>query len=366
MTNAASALTKTHIKKIFPAIAERYALIGRGPIGEASGFGAVWKAHDQWLDRDVALKFSDHDMAEELRLCRDSEGQTVRVYDYFRSESGWNAYAMELLESPWISLRSFIENHKYKTGDLQHYFDTFEIVQSMLSGLGHIHGRPYSRTGRFVHADIKPDNLFLRLLPKKRARTVFRLPAADTLVKIIDMGISTGNGQFLMGHTPAYSPKKHVARRGADMYAIAVTLLELLTGELPDHDTMQHKARIRTFVAKKSSGSAYFDELAIDFASRCATASSRPGETARVHLRYMDEEVFGIDGLELMAMRAIVKEYSGGAKKQDLADFLFGILAPAYQWQNRTEYRLAAMKEMVMRLYDKGMLKLRGQHYFPA
>lgn len=366
MTNAASTLTRTQIQRIFPAIAVRYALLGEGAIGEASGFGAVWKAYDQWLERPVALKFSDRDMAEELRLSRDSEGQTVRVYDYFRSQSRWNAYAMELLESPWISVSGFIQRHKYKASDLQHYFDTFEIVRSMLSGLGHIHGRPYSRTGRFVHADIKPDNLFLRLLPKKQVRSVFRLPAADTLVKIIDMGISTENGDLLMGGTPAYSPDKPVARRGADLYAVAVTFLELLAGKRPSRKTMGHKARIRDFIRKTSSGSAYFNEVATEFASSCATASSRPGETSRVHTRYLEDWVFGIDGTELIALRAICKEYPGGAKKQELADFLFDILAPIHQWQNRTDYRLTTMKEMVVSLRENGMLTLSGQRYIPS
>jgi len=365
MTNAASALKKTEIRKIFPAIDERYELLGSKPIGAASGFGAVWKATDKWLGRDVALKFSNQDMTDELSLCRDIEGQTVRVYDYFRSDNCWNAYAMELLDSPWISVSGFIKHHKYKIGDLQHYFDTFEIAQSLLSGLGHIHGRPYSRAGRFVHADVKPDNLFLRLLPKKRPRTVFRLPAAATLVKIIDMGISTENGHYLMGHTPDYSPKKPYARRGVDFYAVAVTFLELLTGKRPSKEVLGHKARIRAFVEKMSSGSVYFDEVAIEFARNCATASTRPGETARVHTRHLEDYVFGLDGLELIAIRAICKNYPDGASKSILADFLFGILAPTKQWKNQTEYRIEAMKEMVKNLYLNEELVLRGQTYFP-
>jgi len=366
MANAASRLNKIQIRALFPAVAERYTLLGRRAIGEASGFGAVWKAHDNWLDRQVALKFSKVNMAEELRLCRDTEGQTVRVFDYFRSSDGWNAYAMELLETPWLSVSSFIRNHTYKPRDLQHYFDCFEIARSLLSGLGHIHGRPYSRTGRFVHADIKPDNLFLLLVPKKRAGTVFRMPTAEHLVKILDMGISTENGAPLFAYSPAYSPGKPLARPGVDLYAVAVTFLELLTGVRPDPETMRHKTRIRRFVAQKSSGSTYIDKLAVEFSSNCATACSRPGETVRPHVQYLNEHVFGGNGLDLIALRAVVRHVVDGAKKDELAEFLFGIVAPYYGWQNKTELRLGWLRESVTSLYQREMLVLKGQRYFPA
>jgi serine/threonine protein kinase len=366
MTNAASALTKIQVGEIFPHVAARYRLLGQKPIGEPSGFGAVWKARDLWLGREVALKFSNSDMADELRLCRDIEGQTVRVFDYFRADAGWNAYAMELLESPWMSVSGFIRNHRYKPGDLQHYFDCFEIVRSLLSGLSQIHGRAYSREGRFVHADIKPDNLFLLLVPKKRADTVFRMPSAESLVKILDMGISTESGSALSGYTPAYSSGKKVARPGVDLYAVAVTFLELLTGERPSRTTMGHKARIRAFIRQMPSGSAYIDELVAEFASNCATAYSRSGETVRVHVRYLENQVFSINGFDLTVLRAISKNFPDGAKKGDLAECLFGIVAPSRGWQKQTEQRVEWLKEIVTRLYQKHMLILRGQRYFPA
>ena len=366
MTNAASDLTKTRIGEIFPDVAERYQLIGRNPIGELSGFGAVWKARDGWLGRDVALKFSNSDMADELRLCRDIEGQTVRVFDYFRSFDGWTAYAMELLESPWMSVSGFIRNHSYKPGDIQHYFDCFEIARSLLSGLSQIHGRPYSRSGRYVHADIKPDNLFLLLVPKKQAGTVFRMPPPESLVKILDMGISTENGNALAAYTPAYSSGKKVARPGVDLYAVAVTFLELLVGERPSHSTMGHKSRVRAFIARTSSGSAHIDKLATEFASSCATACSRPGETVRVHARHLADQLFSASGFDLLMLRAICKNLANGAKKDELAEFLFGIAAPSRAWRNQTEHRIEWLKEIVANLYQKEMLILRGQRYYAA
>jgi len=189
MSNAASNLTKDKIKNYFPQIAERYKFIGLRPIGEPSGFGIVWRAQDNWLNQEVAIKISADDLGDEIKFCRDIEGQTVRIFEYFRVP-GWNAYVMELLQPPWISASKFIKKHQYKQNDVQHYFDCFEIARSALNGLVQIHGQPYSREGRYVHADIKPDNLFILLKPKSKRNSVFRLPDESELVKIIDLGIT--------------------------------------------------------------------------------------------------------------------------------------------------------------------------------
>ena len=157
-----------------------------------------------------------------------------------------------------------------------------------------------------------------------------------------------------------------MARPGVDLYAVAVTFLELLTGVLPSRSIMGHKARIRKFIAQMPSGSVYIDELAIEFASKCATACSRPGETVRVGIRQLNEQVFNINDLELIALRAICRNFAGGAKKDEMAEFLFGTLAHFHGWQNRTEQRTELLKEVVTGLYQKDMLILRGQRYFPA
>jgi serine/threonine protein kinase len=253
-----------------------------------------------------------------------------------------------------------------KHGDIQHYFDCFDIARSLLSGLAQIHGRPYSRTGRYVHADIKPDNLFILLAPKRRPDTVFRMPPAERLVKILDMGISTEHGNILSAYTPAYSSGKTVARPGVDLYAVAVSFVELLTGVLPDRKTMGHKARIRKCIEEMSSGSAYIDALATEFASNCATACSRPGVTVRIHRRYLDDQIFAVKSADLIALRAIAKKSPGGAKKDELAELLFDTFASSLGWQNRSEQRLELLKDLVAGLYRKGMLILRGQRYCPA
>ncbi len=346
MDNPAGDLRKGQLHKLFPTIAERYELHGTKAIGAASSFGAVWRANDTWLNRNVALKFSNSDLSDELCLCRDIEGQTVRIFDYFRSEDGWNAYAMELLEAPWISLSQFIKNRSYKPHDLQHCFDCFEIARSILNGLAQIHGRPYSRTGCFVHPDIKPDNMFLMLRPKEQAYSVFRMPAEGVLVKIIDMGISTARGEQRKGFTPAYSREsiQCEARPGVDLYALAVTFLEMLTGVRPSEHIMGHKTLIRSFVSVHSSGSYFIDNLVVNFSNHCAKAWTQPAFSARKLLASVEESLFAIDALRLIILRRLNKGMTAGLTKAALADFLFDTFAAYYGWRNKTELNRPAFR----------------------
>jgi serine/threonine protein kinase len=365
MSNQASPLSKKKIHEIFPQISERYKLSGRKPIGARSGFGAVWQAHDQWLQRDVAIKISAENLSDELRLCRDVEGQTVRIFEYFRGKEGWNAYAMELLDTPWSSLGQFIAGHKYKKNDVQHYFDCFEIARSILNGLAQIHGRPYSRTGRFVHADIKPDNLFVLLKPKKLPYTVFRMPPQGEMVKIIDMGISTTTGDLLPGYTHAYGhPESFFARQGVDLYSLAIIFLELVTGVCPDHSTMEHKARIRSFLNDCSSGSAYLDTLAIEFASSCARSATVAGARSHRLLKQLDITIFAIEPTYWLSIRAVNKGLTTGCNRNELADFLFDIFAKHYGWSNKTEIRLDFLKDSVRAMYKQGVFIRDGHSYF--
>jgi serine/threonine protein kinase len=365
MANSAKYLRKSDIEGLFPAMCQRFALRGKKPIGEPSGFGAVWVALDTWLDREVAIKLSDTDLSDEIVLCRDIEGQTVRIFDYFRGEGEWNAYAMELLQAPWMTLSSFIGKHKYKPNDLQHYFDCFEIVYDVLQGLNDIHGRPYSRKGRYVHADIKPANLFLYCRTKKHRNTVFRMPVHDQVMKIIDMGISTERGELNLSGTPAYDyPKKLEARPGHDLYALGVMFLEMLGGELPEHETMAHKARIAKSVSVVSSGSKFVDDLAIELIRKCARAAAQPNISAANIIDFLDKKLFDLDPAILLSLRAINKKPENKLSKNEMAEFLFYELSGFYGWSNRTAGRIDALKTFIADIYDRNVLVRDGHSYY--
>jgi serine/threonine-protein kinase len=93
----------------------------------------------------------------------------------------------------------------------------------------------YAHAKRFVHRDIKPSNVLLRVTPRRK------------LVKLADFGLariyqaSQLSGMTLMGDvggTPAFMAPEQIrnyreAEPAADLYSVAATLYNLLTGRYP-------------------------------------------------------------------------------------------------------------------------------------
>ncbi|PCK92032.1 hypothetical protein PsyrCH409_10690 [Pseudomonas viridiflava] len=346
--NSAALLSKEDIYEKFPQIKLRYQIMGDKAIGEASGFGAVWCATDTWVDSLVALKISDGDLLAEVKLCRDIDGETVRVFDFYKSKDNWHAFAMEHLGGSWVTLSAYISKHRYKNNDIQHYFDSFEIIRSVLHGLSSLHGKPYQRLNSVIHADIKPANLFVLINPKKRPHTVFRMPSYMDMIKIIDLGVGVGRGKELRGYTPAYRPEGMTqAAHGYDLYAVAVSFVELLTGRRPTHQQMGDKRRLRKALAKNSSGSEYIDDLAIDFVTTCKNAASQKATTAKKLIKVLDEKLFDKESLSLMSLRGLVKGRSDEGTKADIVKILYPIVANYWGWMRRTEKRCEVVKDFV-------------------
>ncbi len=367
--NAAEILRKDDIYALFPQIKDRYELHGNSAVGESSGFGAVWKAHDRWLNRDVAIKISNSDLSGEIGLCRDIDGETVRIFDYYQSSdnSDYQAYAMELLDAPWETLSSYIKNRKYKSNDLQHYFDSFEIMRAILVGLESIHGRP-SVVGKIVHADIKPGNIFILNRQRRRSYTVFRMPLHGEFVKIIDLGISVPQGKGLYGYTPGYRPDGvTVAQPGCDLYALAVTFIELLTGKIPSRKELADKRSIRKVLSTRSSGAIYIDELATDLVTRCKNAVTQKSISARSLVDWIDKKLFENEQMSLLCLQRIVRGAKGPLSKNDLAERIFPVIASWYGWRNRTSGRFDFAKGVVADFYADGVLvKTKGSNSYSA
>lgn len=353
----AAYLSKDEIYDKFPGLKNRYELIGNEAIGEPSGFGAVWLAKDKWIPSEVALKVSSHDLSAEVKLCRDIDGETVRVFDFYMGIETWQAYTMEHLSKPWVTLSSYISRHKYKAHDIQHYFDSFEIIRSILHGLTTLHGKPYQRTGSLIHADIKPANLFVLINPKKRPHTVFRMPSYIDMIKIIDLGVSVGKGEEIWAYTPAYRPEGITeAGHGYDLYAVAVSFIELLTGQRPTHDQMSDKRRLRKVLATRSSGSVYIDDIALNFVAECKNASTQRAITARKLITRLDETLFNKEPLRLLCLRFLVKELKGETSKAGLAEILFPVIANNWGWQRKSEKRIDLIKDFIDDLLCEGII----------
>ncbi|KHK66453.1 protein kinase domain-containing protein [Pseudomonas frederiksbergensis] len=356
--NAAARFKKDDILAEFPEIDSRYTLIGDEAIGEISGFGAVWRAQDNWIDSTVAIKFSEHKLSDEVRLCREIDGETARVFDFYKGVNGWEAYTMEHLEKPWSTLSSFIEKRRYKKSDIQFYFECFEILRAILHGLSSMHGKPYQRGSRVIHADIKPGNIFLLNKRKKRPHTVFTMPAYVDMVKLIDLGVSTYRGGKPIGYTPAYRPPQmNSVGSGFDLYAVAITFAELITKQRPMHENLKNPAAIRRVLATRSSGSFFMDELAVEIIKRCKNAATQSTHTAEKLITYLDSKLFDREHLGLMCLRELVKSGVGSGTKDELAEAIYPTIAKYWGWERSSAKRKAMTNDFVDTLVEEGFVR---------
>src|SRR5437870_8718215 len=198
--------------------------IGQGAMGE------VFKAHDPFLNRMVAVKTISSSLGTESELRRRflREAQSaarlnhpniITVYD-FGEEQGRIFMAMELLEGS--DLKDLIGSHALP--DLERKLDVMEQV---------CEGLAFAHSMEVVHRDLKPGNVHVQ-------------PSGQ--VKILDFGLArlgasemTRTG-MVMG-TPHYMSPEQVrgekADARSDVFALGCVMYELLTHKKPfDADTM--------------------------------------------------------------------------------------------------------------------------------
>ncbi len=215
-------------------LADKYLIereIGRG------GIGVIVSAHHMQLDQRVAIKYLQRKVlgnvtvierfAREARLAaKIRSDHVVRVHDV-AADPGLGPYiVMEYLEGNDLG-------HVVEAGPLP-IADAVDYVIQACDALAEAHALG------IVHRDIKPDNLFLA-----------RRAGGGLIVKILDFGISKGvPTQRTSGGwahvttateafgTPVYMSPEQLRSSAsvdarADVWALGVTLFELLTAHVP-------------------------------------------------------------------------------------------------------------------------------------
>jgi serine/threonine-protein kinase len=202
----------------------RYRLIEK--IGEG-GMGTVYTAHDQELDRQVAVKLLAANLVNEADVVERFEREAkltakldhpniVPIYDVGRHENR-PFLVMKLLNGD--TLAGVLRQKGGLTSD-----ETIKVLKQVAAGLDYIHGQG------FIHRDVKAGNIWV---------------APNGHVTILDFGILrsrtatqglTRTG-MVMG-TPHYmAPEQAMGLKDVDhrvdIYALAVVLFECLTGTLP-------------------------------------------------------------------------------------------------------------------------------------
>jgi serine/threonine protein kinase len=241
-------------------VAGRYRILDK--LGQG-GMGAVYKAHDTHLDRDVAVKvlpghhLSDADAVarfqrEARALAKLSHPNIIQAYDS-GEDKGKHFLVMEYVAG--ASLAAILRER----GALPPTLAADMIYQAAL-GLQHAHARG------LVHRDLKPGNLLwsaVQLLPDSRASaskeqarpsreltTSYVAPDAVPrgVVKILDLGLARflqdqlGNSQVTKEGagvgTPDYMAPEQFrdalhADATTDIYGLGCTLYHLISGTVP-------------------------------------------------------------------------------------------------------------------------------------
>jgi len=204
-------------------IPERYKLIEE--VGQG-GMAIVYRAQDETLKREVAIKVLHQHLAAEpeskARLEREAQAvaklrhdNILEIFDYSGLDSQSSYIVTEFIDGQ--TLKQFLTERT-----LRHTEVAAMISVEVCEALGHAHGVGV------LHRDVKPENVMVR---------------KDGLLKLMDFGIAqvldlermTVTGQLL--GSPAYMAPEIVEGKQldfrTDVFSVGIMLYLLATGNLP-------------------------------------------------------------------------------------------------------------------------------------
>jgi serine/threonine protein kinase len=199
----------------------------------AGGFGTVWRAHDELLDRTVAVKRiplpseEDRERAtrEALATARLAHPAIVALYE--ASSDGDAFYLIsELVEGD--TLATLIGEDQLLDEDV------LEIGVALIGALEHAHARGV------IHRDVKPQNV---LVPNDAAEQTPSRGSTPAAAKLADFGgarlagedalTRTGDVFGTLAYMAPEQSEGHEAGPSADLYSLALILYEALSGVNP-------------------------------------------------------------------------------------------------------------------------------------
>lgn len=207
------------------------------------GMGSVFLGKQLNVDRDVAIKLiSSNSPGLETRFQREAQALAavthpaiVEIHDFISAKVE-GQYFLVMAYIDGIDLEEFLSlqpKGKLKPAEV------LSLIIPVASAMVELHA------SGIIHRDIKPSNIVRFLRADKRAG-----------VKLVDFGIArreidpnlTAEG-IIMGTPPYLAPevmlgKKH--SKASDVYALAATMFELLTGSAPFGKDELHEIMKRT------------------------------------------------------------------------------------------------------------------------
>jgi tetratricopeptide (TPR) repeat protein/tRNA A-37 threonylcarbamoyl transferase component Bud32 len=211
-----------------------YAVVG---VRGRGGMGLVLEAWDEALSRRVALKVVRPGLADrgfEERVLREARAAAglehqgvVRLYGVERTASGLVCLVMEFVDGPTLS--EWIRSRKRLDPK-----EAAELAMQAARGLSAAHA------AGLVHRDVKPGNILLSR--DGESPSGMRARIADFgLARSLPESKRSASTTSVAG-TPEYMSPEQIESGGSvdartDVYALGVTLYEMLTGEVPFRGT---------------------------------------------------------------------------------------------------------------------------------
>jgi len=188
--------------------------------------GRVYLAHDEVLNRDVALKVLRNPYAESEefieRFRREarsaaalSHPNIVSVYDLGRTGDGTYHIAMEYVPGGTLKDR-IVADGPLDPGTAA------ELGSQVAEALGLAHKRGV------IHRDIKPENILLSASGEAKVAD-FGIARAAAAATISQTGRILGTARYMSSEQAVGTP----ARPASDLYSLGAVLYEVLTGEVP-------------------------------------------------------------------------------------------------------------------------------------
>ncbi len=212
-----------HVENAGHIVANRYRLrdqLGRG------GMGIVWRAHDERLGREVALKVlhpwvaDDEDLRarferEAAALARLEHPNVVRLYDVLE-DRGQTVLVLELIEGDGL--------HALVGGRTLGWDEARRLGAPVAAALAHAHARGV------VHRDLTPSNVLVE-------RGTGRVVVTDFGLARLARGTTTAPVSGVLAGTPEYwAPEQASGGEtgpATDLYSLGCILFQLVSGRLP-------------------------------------------------------------------------------------------------------------------------------------
>jgi serine/threonine protein kinase/Tfp pilus assembly protein PilF len=205
----------------------RYTLVkvlGRG------GMGIVWLAHDEELERDVALKFLPDlmirghavfdQLKRETKRCLElTHPHVVRIHDFVHDERS-ACISMEYIDGETLSnLRAEKEQRVFEPDEIATW------ISQLCDALAYAHTR-----ANVIHCDLKPANLMVN---QRGDLKVTDFGIARSLTDSVSrLTMEQGRGGTLTYMSPQQLNGEHCTHLD-DIYSLGASIYELLTSKPP-------------------------------------------------------------------------------------------------------------------------------------